>query len=753
MRFPQLLLGLALLGALPAACSSGGGTSTSTSSGMGGSTSIASSSSSSAVVGPGAGSGGALPDSLTVSGVVTDGTSPVAGALVMQAGGSPDPPGAVVTGADGAFSITLSSAIPGTRTVMAAKVGYRTAGIELDAVPSAPLELEMRFVTPPDNPAYLWADPGTGDASHDISTKFCGHCHTTYAKDFTSSGHADAIKSPLVQDLYAGAASGFTTEIPCTAFGGRWLTGVVPGQGSPAPRCYLGAGVLPDLNPACAAGSTACDDPALAAAQKPTAFGACADCHAAGIDGKAGGRDLLEATGVTFENGRQCDVCHHVADVDLGKPAGNAGALVLQRPRDTTTGAIGAPLVQATFGPLPDVSNGFVGASYQPLFGASEICAPCHEQKQGALVPGQHLDAARWPDGLPTHSTYSEWKASGSTEPCQACHMPADTSGLTNSLDVTTPPDASVTFGFVRRPDQLHRHTFLGPLDKGPDGARLLDAALSVTVNGSIDNGELVLEATVTNLGAGHAIPTGEPLRQLVLLASGSACGAPLSATGGQTVADLGGSRARGVVGQGVTLSGTKLAWAEGAAVAKQWQVVRAVRPTGAFDDYAGIGSFASPSLSPQEKGIELRAPVGETFVVSTGAGEITLASVLPLAPGDLVYLGDALTFPANPIAEGDPSRAVAGRPGQLFARVLADASGARGAPHHRAIDVVSDNRLADHASATSAHRFAIPAGCSSATLTATVLHRKAPFDLALERGWDVREQLAAQASQTITLP
>ncbi|HTN85895.1 MAG TPA: hypothetical protein VL242_19480, partial [Sorangium sp.] len=60
-----------------------------------------------------------LPRTFVVTGVVTDGASPLEGALVMQAGGEPD----MVTGPDGAFSIEITRDIPGQPTLVAAKVG------------------------------------------------------------------------------------------------------------------------------------------------------------------------------------------------------------------------------------------------------------------------------------------------------------------------------------------------------------------------------------------------------------------------------------------------------------------------------------------------------------------------------------------------------------------------------------------------------------------------------------------------------
>lgn len=688
---------------------------------------------------------GQLPESFEVSGIVTDGEVPLEGAIVMQGGGSPD----FVTGPDGAFTITITAAIPGVPAIVAAKTGYRAKGLELLEVPG-PIELALSVVSPPDNQGYKYGKPGVGDAALDTSTAFCGHCHTTFTAQFQTSAHARATKDPLVQDLYAGVAGALSDAASCAAAGGVLRQGKKPGSTNEASeRCYLGAGVLPDLNPGCAAGPASCDDPALDPALAPTAFGACADCHGAGIEGKLGGRDLLEATGLAFEHGNHCDVCHHVSDIDLSKPAGTAGRLVIHRPSDHV-GDIGGPLRQVMFGPLPDVPNEFMGGSYQPKFATSELCAGCHQHLQPALVPGESLDPSRWPDGLPVHTTYDEWSESAYATtgvPCQHCHMPPDDTGLWSSLDVTTPENASLVFGFVRPPTQLRQHTFRGPLAGAP---RLIDGAVGLFVSAGSQNGELVVSLGVQNFAAGHALPTGEPMRSLVLVLDGASCNGPLIPSSGATIEDVGGVVAQGVVGGDVTAQGSSLVWSGGALRAKIGDVVRFVRPTGVYDDYPAVGFFADPLLTPYDKGLELAAPVASAVVNGVGAGVLSLDQTPNVAAGDVVFLGDAapLSF-----VDGDPSRALAGLPGRTFAKVLTDSSGARFVPHHRAVDITSDNRIPPAAVAWSAHGFTLPVGCASATVHATLLYRPMPLGLSRERGWDGRDFVVAEASEVVALP
>lgn len=689
---------------------------------------------------------GGLPETFEVTGVVTDGTDPIAGAIVMQGGGA-EP--LVTTGADGTFTVTLTTAIPGTPAVVASKAGYRTRGEELLELPTEPITIPLRFVKPPDNPGYTFGPPGVGNPIDDNSTLYCGHCHTTFVAQFRSSAHAKAAKDPLVWDLYTGVTEAFASEAACTQGGGAWRTGLSPGSGSTAAsKCYVGDGVLSDLNPGCGSGALACDAPGLAAADQPTAFGGCADCHAPGIDGALGGRSLLEATGVAYDAGNHCDVCHHVRDVDPSKPPGVAGRLVLQRPIEKVYDGPNAPFVQVMYGPLLDTANEFMGGSPQPQFSTSVLCSGCHEQKQAALVPGTSLDPARWPDGLDTHSTYSEWKGSSFDTPgtpCQFCHMPNDDTGLSNSVDVTDASNAGIVFGFVHPPEQIRKHTFRGPLEGTP---RFIDGALATGMNVSSTATELVVDVGIQNVGAGHAIPTGEPMRALVLVVQADACG-PLAPSGGMTVPDAGGEAARGVVGADAAFAGASVTWAAGAARAKAGDVVRVVRDTGAWDDYAGIGLFADPLLPPDAKGMPVLAPVGEAVVTTVGAGSLTLGAALPVLPGDVVLLGDALGAPAD----GDPARAYAGAPGYAFARVTVDAAGARLVPHHRAVDLASDNRIGPQATASTTHAFALPGGCASATATATLIYRPVPVALARERGWDARDWVVATMKQTVALP
>ncbi len=389
---------------------------------------------------------GPLPERFTVRGTVTDGERPVEGALVMQAGGrypgggNPVGPEPVVTGVDGSFELELDLTVVGEPTIVAAKVGWRSAGLSFDAVPAEPIVLRLYGIAQPDNAlGYDYGHPGVGDPIADGSTEVCGHCHTSFVAEFRESAHARATKNPLVQDLYAGVASSATSAAACASLGGTWRTGTQPGSpGAPTARCYVGSGVLPDLNACGSQSGAACDDPALPTAAKPAKFGACADCHALGLEGPLGGRDLLDASGLAYELGNHCDACHKIADVDLSLPPGTAGRLRVQRPRETLGDTIGAPTRQVMFGPLPDVPLVFMGGSWQPKFATAELCAGCHQQEQPALLrstPPSRSGATA--PGAPT-------RPPASSVTCRRRQRP---STAWTSRRPTTPPSPSASRG------------------------------------------------------------------------------------------------------------------------------------------------------------------------------------------------------------------------------------------------------------------------------------------------------------------
>ncbi len=566
----------------------------------------------------------------------------------------------------------------------------------------------VRF-PPDDNPEYEFQP--AGEPGKSPTTEYCGHCHVTLVADWFGSVHRQSASNPVVQDLYAGSAGALADPESCVAAGGQWLSGLIPGTGDTGERCYLGAGVLPSLNPGCGSPGSSCDG-------EGEEFGGCADCHAPSIDGQLGGRDLLEATGWAYDWGVQCEVCHKVESVDLNSmEPGVAGRLRIVRPSDPSFSTALGMYAPLTFGPAHDTVNVRMGSVQRDHFHQSRLCSGCHEQEQKVLVPGASIDLDRWPSGrLPIHSTFSEWKAGpmNPAAPCQSCHMPPNPK-VTNSSDQQLRTEAPIGFvaGWIRPPGSTKHHTWDGP--RTPESG-MLELAAGVFISHSVAAGVLTVKARTRNVGPGHAIPTGEPMRSMVLTVEASCDGQPLKPTGGDVVPSFGGYLARKATGE------DWLVWPG----AEPGQVIRVVSRPGDHYDYEGYGPFGDGTFSAEQKGMPVEQWAGESTIVSVDAGVVTLDQPLPF--GDVAY------------RVGGWARA--GEPGFGFARVLAGADGAEMVPHFLAVDVLSDNRLLPQQSWTSNHEF--EASCEEPQVTAVLYHRNYPPALAAERGWAFEEAVMA---------
>ncbi|MFV8756047.1 hypothetical protein ACNOYE_36305 [Nannocystaceae bacterium ST9] len=648
--------------------------------------------------------------------VTLDG-APLAGATVMQGGTGL----AFTTDAEGRVLVTIDTTIPGDLGLMASHELARTKGAFVLIDDPSEMLFELATIAPGDNEQYLFNPPGVPDIEG--STAQCGHCHNQLKTDWFGSPHRTSASNPKVQDIYAGVATAFADQASCTAAGGNWWTGVVPGTRELAPRCYLGVGTLPDLDGACGQ-VTACDGVA-------TEFGACADCHAPAIDGPLGGRDLLEASGSGFADGVHCDLCHKVESIDLDAPPGVGGRLQIHRPVEPSASPGVGEWAPLAFGPYADVPNPRMGASPRDHFLTAEFCAGCHQYEQAVLLAGASLDPLRWPEAvLPTHSTYDEWRGGPFVDvaPCSSCHMPADPEAG-NGADLSADVISMQGFarGWLRPPGAVRQHTWVGP--RTPS-SNMLHLAAAIFVDTTLDAGTLTAEVTVRNVGAGHAIPTGEPLRSLVLFVQARCGDQAQVAIDGDAIPDFGGWLDRKLGPEDWSV------W-PGAQIG---DVVRVVEVEG-WIDYLGFGPFGDGSFAANEKGLAKLRVVGESTVIAVLGDQVTFATPLPV--GDIAYRGRPAWFDAeDPLA----AAAVAGAPGFAFARVLADDQGQTMVPHHRAVDVVSDNRILPQQQWTSTHVFAVE--CGDPIVDATLVHRPYPVALANERGWINAQQVMVEVSE-----
>ena len=632
----------------------------------------------------------------------------------------------VLTDASGFAQLELDLTVAGDHWVLASHPEARIAGGEAPDDEGGRIDLELLRFDPTDNLAYDFKPPGTPSIRK--TTEFCAHCHVTINEDWYGSPHRTAASNVHVHDLYAGTAAALSDEAGCETAGGQWWTGIGPGTGAAAQRCYLGEGALPALNDDC--GQTApCDGEA-------EQTGACADCHAPGIGGTLAGHDLLDAVGDAYDYGVHCDVCHSVESVDLDDPApGVAGKLHIVRSNEEPSSPLLGQWAPLTFGPLYDVVNPVMGSVQRDLFHQADLCAGCHEYDQPVLVPGHAADPERWPDGtLPVHTTFGEWSASplgDNGTPCLACHMPPNPE-VGNSADLHNVFEdvlIGVSAGWERPPGEVRHHTWVGP--RTPDGYMLpLAAALDLSVD--TDEDEVIVTATLRNAGAGHALPTGEPLRSLFVLVEARCEDVPLVAHGGDAVPDFGGAADQRTATDGFDV------WPG----AEPGDRIRMVRRTGAYHDYQGYGPFGDGSFDAEQKGMPVEEVVGSAVVMAVGAGD-TVTLDTPLPDGDVAY---RVRAPDHLPGEGDEAAEWAGAPGFGYARVLVGPDGTRMVPHFLAVDVASDNRLMPQDTWSSTHRFTGP--CDAPSARGVVLYRPFPIELAAERRWNSRDIVATEASR-----
>ena len=171
--------------------------------------------------------------------------------------------------------------------------------------------------------------------------------------------------------------------------------------------------------------------------------------------------------------GVTCDYCHSVRDVSMDGP--NPKAIL--------------DFSMVKTGPLSDAVSQAHRTAYSAVHTSSSICAPCHEYKNAA--------------GFPVLTTYSEWKASRYAKEgrqCQFCHM-------------------SRVSGDVVDPHVARSHSAKINLHQMPGSHSLeqLTSAVKAQLNAVRDGDQVRVTVEIANQTAGHYLPTGSPLRQLLM--------------------------------------------------------------------------------------------------------------------------------------------------------------------------------------------------------------------------------------------
>jgi len=174
-----------------------------------------------------------------------------------------------------------------------------------------------------------------------------------------------------------------------------------------------------------------------------------------------------------LEEGVACEFCHTIPGSQLELKRLSLGAFVFPRTGQTNT----------LYGRHADAKTDAHPTEPSKFLLSSELCGTCH--RFGHPV-----------SGMPIQNTYEEWKSSpyaAEGKRCQDCHMPAY-SGRT-AVDGKERPE-------------LHAHVFMG------GHTEMIRKAATVQVQSSWKGGRketLDVVASVSNVGAGHLIPTGIP--------------------------------------------------------------------------------------------------------------------------------------------------------------------------------------------------------------------------------------------------
>jgi hypothetical protein len=195
----------------------------------------------------------------------------------------------------------------------------------------------------------------------------------------------------------------------------------------------------------------------------------CLECHApvAVLSGDLTLRQKVSWEGVT------CDYCHSIQSVSTASV--NARATV--------------EFSQVKSGPSKDASSTGHGTSFSGVHTSSLACVACH-QYRNAL-------------GFPVLTTYSEWKNSGSAKEgkqCQSCHMYR--------------VEGNVVEPRIRRVSEAKINLHQMP---GSHTLKQLNKTVRAKLSSSRESDQLKVFIDVINRTAGHYVPTGSPMRQLVL--------------------------------------------------------------------------------------------------------------------------------------------------------------------------------------------------------------------------------------------
>ena len=253
----------------------------------------------------------------------------------------------------------------------------------------------------------------------------------------------------------------------------------------------------------------------------PDKAGPCANCHAPAAAINAPGETRLDLVEGVAKEGVFCDFCHKIRDVKIGAGLGVGGAVQVQRQP--------AWLNLFAFGPFDNYLGGPMLTTFNPLLTQSRFCGGCHQYTNE--------------NGVKVQTTYSEWAEMSGADPdalqCQDCHMKKkfgkEYQGEDPGVDyILNDEHMQQMHGTLHPKSKIYPHTFHG-------AAEYITEAASLAVTAEQVGGEVIVKATIDNVNAGHALPTGMPFRHMILEITATADGAPMVQVAGPKVPDYGG--------------------------------------------------------------------------------------------------------------------------------------------------------------------------------------------------------------------
>jgi hypothetical protein len=216
----------------------------------------------------------------------------------------------------------------------------------------------------------------------------------------------------------------------------------------------------------------------------PNSNGNCATCHIPISGMKNPFNSDPDSLDHVAAEGINCDFCHKISGAEIDITGGRPGILSYKFTRPSKGN-------QIFYGPLDDVFPG--DDSYHPLYKQSRYCAPCHHGRFWNVL---------------VYSEFQEWADSSYAKRnihCQQCHMKPD--------GVMTRFASKKHGGVVRNPATLASHVNFGIKD-----VQFMRESISLKTQASLVKDRLHVTAVVKNVSAGHHYPTGNPMRNMLLL-------------------------------------------------------------------------------------------------------------------------------------------------------------------------------------------------------------------------------------------